>query len=494
MNETTARRVLGPMLWSTLSSTGGQVVTFIVFVTLARLLGSRDFGLVALAALIVDLMQVVSAGGVTEAVVQRPELREQEADTAFWLNLGVGAVFLAIGEALAAPLAAMIHQPALRPVLQALCLLFIITPAGSIHSARMMRDLRFKPLAVRNVGANLVAGAIGVALAFAGLGVWALVAQRLVAATLVVALVWRFSGWLPRLRFEWRAVRTLLGFGSNLMFSQLLMQLNSRAVELITGSMIGPLAVGFIRAGSRCMDLINQVTLAPFHQITLPLQARAEGDRDRVRATYAMLSRASSLAMFPAFIGAGAIAQPLILLMLGPAWAPAADVLRLLSVLAIPGQFNTLMLSGLAAAGRPKLVLAWSSVQVVVGLAATVAAAHFGWRAMLAANVARSYLLLPVGVIMLRRATPVDLGVVVKSIAPAVGASCFMAASVMLFDSFVAGSWPLLVRLAALVVLGGGAYAAAALVLDRQLPTELRAFWAMRSQIRGLAASSERST
>ena len=69
-----------------------------------------------------------------------------------------------------------------------------------------------------------------------------------------------------------------------------------------------------------------------------------------------------------------------------------------------------------------------------------------------------------------------------------------MAASVMLFDSFVAGSWPLSFGWPPLRVLGGMYYAAAALVLDRQLPTELCAFWAMRSQIRGLAASSERPT
>jgi len=477
------------MLWSTASAAGGQVVSFVVFATLARLLGSRAFGLAALAALIVDLMQVVSAGGTTEAVIQRPTLREEEADTAFWLNLAAGAAFFCVGELLAGPIARLFRQPALGPVLQALCLLFIISPAGGIHSARLVRDLRFKSLAYRNLGANLVGGVCGVALAFAGVGVWALVAQRLVSATLVVLLVWSFCRWRPRFRFEWAAVRSLLGFGSNLMFSQLLMQLNSRAVELITGSVVGPAAVGFIRAGSRCMDLINQVTLAPFHQITLPLQARAAGEREHVRSTYAMLSRASSLAMFPAFIGAGAIASPLIALILGPGWAAAADVVRLLSVLALTGQFNTLMLSSLAAAGRPRLVLLWSSIQVAVGLAATVATAHFGWRVMLAANVARSYLLLPLGMFMLRRATPIDIGLVIRSVAPALGAACLMAASVLAFDDFVASPWPLLVRLGALIGVGAATYGAAALLLDRKLPGELRSLWAMMSQVRQAGAA-----
>ncbi len=477
------------MLWSTVSSTGGQVVTFVVFVVLARLLGSRDFGLVALAALIVDLMQIVSAGGTTEAVIQRPDLKESEADTAFWLNLAVGGAFCCLAEALASPLARGFHQPAMGPVFQALSLLFIITPAGSLHSARLVRNLQFKPLAYRNVGSNLIGGAVGVAMAFAGLGVWALAAQRLVSAILVVLLVWRFSGWLPRLRFEWAAVKSLLGFGSNLMASQLLMQLNARAIELITGSAVGPVAVGFIRAGSRLIDIVNQVTLTPFHQITLPLQARAEGDRDRVRSTYAMLSRASSLTMFPAFFGVAAIARPLVLLILGPAWAPAADVVQILGFLAIASQFNILMLSSLAAAGRPRLVLAWSGVQVVVGLAATLAAAQFGWRAMLIANVARSYLLLPVGMIMLQRVTAIDFGVVARSIGPAVGASLAMVASVVLFDGAVSIGWPLVLRLASLVTLGAAVFLAGALLLDRKLPSELRAFWAMRSEIGRLGAA-----
>ncbi len=55
--------MLSSSLWSILASSGAQLFSFIVFVQIARMVGPQQFGLVALAAVLVDLTQTVSAGG-----------------------------------------------------------------------------------------------------------------------------------------------------------------------------------------------------------------------------------------------------------------------------------------------------------------------------------------------------------------------------------------------------------------------------------------------
>jgi O-antigen/teichoic acid export membrane protein len=369
----------------------------------------------------------------------------------------------------------------LNNVLGVLCLLFLIVPIGGVHQAIMMRNLDFRRLAYRNIVANVFSGVIGVGMAFAGFGVWALVAQRLSAAVALVVLVWFFSGWSPRRRFEARAVRDLFSFGLNLMFSQLLVQLNARTVEILTGASVGPAAVAFIRAGSRCVDTLSQVTFTPFHQVVLPLQARVAGDVTATRATYAQLSRTSSIIMFPAFFGLIAVAGPLIRLIFGPSWSPSADAVQIIALSVLPLQFNVLMLSSLAAAGRPRLVLVWSIVQVLVGVSAIIASAHLGWRWMLAANVGRSYALLPIGLFVLYRATGIGPLLVVRSIGPAAMASSLMAVFVIMLDRLALPVMPIISRLAVLIVVGGALYATLGLLLDRKLIIEAKEFMRLRS-------------
>jgi O-antigen/teichoic acid export membrane protein len=478
------RGILGSITWSAVSTIGAQFISFLVFAILARILGSREFGLVALAALVVDLMQVVSAGGLAEAVIQRPNLQDEEADTAFWLNVLSGLIFFTVGLAVVHPIANAFHQPALSKVLNVLCLLFLITPIGGVHQAIMMRNLDFKGLAYRNILANTCSGVVGVGMAFAGFGVWALVAQRLCAAVALVVLVWFFSGWKPQRRFEIGAVRKLLSFGLNLMFSQLLVQLNARTVEIITGASVGPSAVAFIRAGSRCVDTLSQVTFTPFHQVVLPLQARVAGDVAATRATYGQLSRTSSIIMFPAFFGLMAVAGPLVLIIFGSSWAPSADAIQIVAITVLPLQFNVLMLSSLAAAGRPRVVLAWSIVQVLVGVSAIVASAHLGWRWMLVANVARSYALLPIGFFVLFRATGIGPWLVLRSMGPAAVSASLMGAALIACDRAALTSMSAIPRLAILVGLGAALYVTLGLLLDRKLITEAKAFFRLRSVAR----------
>jgi O-antigen/teichoic acid export membrane protein len=473
MSAAEAPPIRTSLLWSSISTIGMQVVSLVVFVVLARLLGTKLFGLVALAAIIVDLMQVVAGAGLTEAVVQKPELKERDADTAFWMAMISGAAFCGLINLAAGPLAAFFHQPELRQIIPVLSVLFLITPMGTVHSARLMRDLKFKALAGRNTIANLTGGIAGVSAAFAGWGVWALVTQRIVTAVGVVVFVWLATRWRPRLRFDRESLQAMFPFGSRIMLSQILIQLNARAPELVTGSFFGPAAVGLVRAGSRMIEVLTQITFTPFQQVALPIQARAQENAESARAAYLSLSRISSLVMFPAFLGLFAVADPLIRLIFGDPWAQSADAVKLLSLHVFNMQMSVLMMAGVAAAGRARIVLGWSALQVTVGVAAAAAAAPFGWHAMLSANLGRAYLLAPIGLVLLRRATGIPIMAVLKTNAAPAAAAVIMAVTVTLADLALLQGEPVLLRLILLVNAGVAVYVAAVLALDRSLLPEV---------------------
>ncbi|WP_379485676.1 lipopolysaccharide biosynthesis protein [Novosphingobium soli] len=420
-----------PLAWSTLSSLGTQALSFLTFAILARLLGASAFGLVALAALVVDLLQAASNAGISEAVVQRPSLTEKDADTAFWLNLGSGVVFCALTVALAPTIAGLFDHQELTPLIMVLAGIFVITPLGAIHTARMARSLTFRAIAGRNLAAALAGTAVGIPLALGGYGAWALVGQRIATALILAASGWACLRWIPRCQFDRVAAAQMLRFGSWIGVAGTLNQINIRSAEIISGGLLGPLPVAFIRAGSRIVEVLNQVTYMPFQQIAVPVLARSADDLAVLRDTFQRLSRLSAFVMFPAFLGTLALAGPIVQLVLGRGWEAVADAVRIFGCAVVASQMNNLMVATITACGASRRVLSWTTAQIALGLLAAVAAAPWGWQAMLMTGVARGYLILPYGLHLLKRHAGIGAREVLASLRPALTSGLSMAAIVL---------------------------------------------------------------
>lgn len=485
-----ARGVLHALSWSTVSTVGNQFISFIIFAMLARLLGIHDFGVVMLAAICIDLMQVAAACGMTEAIIQRQSSGDEEASTAFWIGLSSGLLFFLIANMLAGTAADLMAQSELAPVIRGLSVIFLITPLGSIHNAMLARDLEFKSLAYRGLIANFVSGIIGIGLAATGQGVWALVAQRITFAFIMAMLVWVLCRWRPRLEFRPQAMKTLLSFGLKIMGSQLLVQLSTRLTDLISGFLIGPSAVAFIRVGSRCVDILNQITFTPFNQVALPILSRSNGNPQAIRSTFVTFSRISSAAMFPAFLGLAAIADPLVMIVFGPEWMPAAIAVKIICFTVFPLQFNVLLISTLTATGHARAVLFWSMAQIALGLVVIAYAAQFGWVAMLGASVARAYILLPVGIYLLHRTTALSVWTVARSIRPAAISAIAMAICVGLLDHAAASTLSAPVRMAVGPMAGIVLYLAILVLVERSLIKEVMSFFRRSERGRAIGDAS----
>jgi O-antigen/teichoic acid export membrane protein len=458
--STLKRQMATSSLWSAISSGGNQIVSFIIFVVIARLVTPAEFGLVALASLLIDLMQVLSAGGIPDALVQRRELEEDVADTAFWTNLAAGVLFGALALALAYPLQMLFDMPGLARVIALLSISFVIAPLGMVHAARLTRAFGFRTLALRNLLASLASGGIGVVVALRGGGVDALIAQRIAAVVLVMVISWLGFRWVPRRRFTREAFMGLARYGTRSMGAQFLLQLNVRLPELLAGLLLGPAAVGIVRIANRCVDMLGQLTVVPFQQSALPVLARAQGDVALSRHVFADFSRLSAFVIFPAFAGACTLAPLLVPTVFSGKWGQAGPLMQVICLNAVALQFNVLMIAMLNAAGFPGHVLKWSAAQLVLGVAMCVAGAQYGVMGLVACNVLRAYLMLPVGLATLARCTRIAPMVVWRSIANPLGASLLMALMVVGLRLALSGAMPAWAELAVSALAGALVYLA----------------------------------
>lgn len=259
------------------------------------------------------------------------------------------------------------------------------------------------------------------------------------------------------------------------MGAQFLLQLNARLPELLAGLLLGPAAVGIVRIANRCVDMLGQLTVVPFQQSALPVLARAQGDAVLSRHVFADFSRLSAFVIFPAFAGACTLAPLLVPTVFGEKWGLAGPLMQVICLNAVALQFNVLMIAMLNAAGFPGHVLKWSAAQLILGVAMCVAGAQFGVMGLVACNVLRAYLMLPVGLATLKRCANIDPRTVWHSIAGPLGASLVMALAVVGLRLALPGIVPAWAMLSACASAGALVYLALSARFNPDLLQEVAA-------------------
>src|SRR5215216_4126790 len=168
------RAAVRGLAWTMLRSVSSRVIGSVVFVVLARLLDPKAFGTFALASVFVVLISLLVESGFGEALIQRKEVTPRDLNTAFLVSNVTGVGLALLMTACSGPLSALFDQPELGPVLRVLSLVFVFAALASVPQALLKRELAFQKIALRGLVATLVGGAVGVAMAFAGFGVWSL--------------------------------------------------------------------------------------------------------------------------------------------------------------------------------------------------------------------------------------------------------------------------------------------------------------------------------
>jgi len=204
------------IVWSAVQKWGRAAISIATFVALSRLLPPEAFGLVALASVFTTVVEIFLDQGFSAAIVQRADVEREHLDTAFWISILTGILLAAGGIAVAGWVATLFDEPLLAPVLSWLSLSFILNALSTTQLAVLQRKLAFKSLAARSLVATTIGGVVGISMAFAGFGVWSLVAQELVRGLAAAIILWRSSDWRPGFKVSKKHYKDLLPFPSSL--------------------------------------------------------------------------------------------------------------------------------------------------------------------------------------------------------------------------------------------------------------------------------------
>jgi PST family polysaccharide transporter len=311
----------------TLTAQGGKFALSILSTAiLARLLLPADFGLVAMITTITGFLSVFKDAGLSMATVQRENISHAQVSNLFWLNAAISVV-LALIVLAAAPLIAWLYKtPQLTVLTMGLSVTFLLDGLTIQHQAILSRQMRFKDLARIDIGSMLLGLLASVSMASAGWGSWSLVGGAVTTSFSSLCLTWGLSRWRPQMPLRSTGTRSLVAFGANLTAANCFTYFTRNADTFLIGRVSGAISLGLYTRATMLMRRPLDQLLGPITAVVMPMLSRLQGDPERYRRTFLYLYEAIALIGLPITGLVLALAHPIVLVLLGPKWEPAAAI------------------------------------------------------------------------------------------------------------------------------------------------------------------------
>ena len=474
---TIQRRALNAVKWNAIEQWGRQVLAFIVFALIARILGPDVIGLATMAMLVVLIAERIVGESLVDAIVQRQDLDDGHIDVAFWLQISIALVLMVILGLLARPLAWAFGEAEVEALVYALLPVVLLIALASVPSTLFRRAMNFKILALRTTLSLVIGGLVGIGMALGGFGVWSIVGQQVTARAVEACVVWLGIDWRPGNRGTRRHASDLAHFGMTTLASNILASVDTWATRFILGVFLGPAALGYFHVGQRLLDTVRKLIFVPVNRVSFPLIANMQDDIDRVTRIYLRIVSVASLIATPCFVGAVVVATPMAAVLFGESWRPAGPIIQILMlsgiVLTPLGLTGTLFRS----LGRPEWTLQVAFVSIAASVVGLAVAARWGVEAAGLVLLARElFIALPLTIRRLPGLIRVKLGAVMSAITTGLLAAGAMAVTVVAIQALLPATLPDIAVLLILSVSGAVVYVALILLFYRTMLRELRGF------------------
>jgi PST family polysaccharide transporter len=443
----------------------------------ARLLSPSDYGLVAMATVVLGFITLLNEFGLGSAVIKHRELSERQVAQVHGLCIAVGFLGMGVGLASAYPLAWFYERPELVAVVAVLSSNFVITAFRTIPLALLQRDLRFRTVAINDGVQTVVLSIAMVVFAALGFRYWTLVIGGVMAGLISTGLAYyhrpQRPAW-PRLS----EIREPVRLGAHVVGSRVGWYIYQNADFLIAGKVLGAAALGTYSIGWTIASIPVEKVSAMVGRVTPGFFSAVQDDLPTLRRYFLQLTAMLGLVTIPAAVGMALVAPEFVLLFLGEKWRNAIAPLQLLAIYASFRSIVTLFPSVAINIGLSGFGMKNALTGAVVMPVAFLIGSRWGATGIAAAwIVVYPLFMLPFWRIVLKR-LEMPPQRYFAAMWPAISSAILMAAAVTIVKSVSPAEWPLPVRLAVTVGAGVAAYLGSLLLLHREMVRNGRALLA----------------
>lgn len=368
VSESLKKKTVRGTFWSAVDNIANQGVTFLVGLVLARLLTPHEYGLIGYIMILVAVFNSIVDSGFSNALIRKKDAGETDYSTAFIFNLAVSVVLMAAMYLLAVPFSRFFREPQLVLLVRVMSVIIIINALALVQRTRLVKNVDFKTQTKASLISSLTSAGVGLGMAFGGLGVWSLVGQQISRQLVNTVCLWLLNRWKPSREFSWSSFREMFGFGWKLLVSGLIDTVWREISQLVIGKCYSTETLGQYTRGKQFSDIFSSNMTSIVQRVSYPVLSSVQDERERMREGYRRIIRVTMLASFVLLFGLAAVADSLVVVLIGPQWQEAAHYLQILCFSACLYPLHAINLNMLQVQGRSDLFLKLEIVKKIIAV------------------------------------------------------------------------------------------------------------------------------
>lgn len=355
--STLKEKGLSGFKWSFIDNIAGSGITFLVGIILARLLSPSEFGIIGIITVFIAISNVFIDSGFSTALIRKVKITQEDYNTVFYSNLIVSIALIIFFLLTSKSIAYFFREPSLEVILPVMSLLLLINALTIVQRTDLVKKIDFRTQALVSLIASIGSGIIGISLALLKFGIWSLVWQQLSRQILISLFLWIFNRWRPTINFSKDSFKELFGFGSKILFANLINTIYKNIFNIIVGKVYSPADLGqYNRADQFNMVFTNNLTTI-IQRVSFPTLSSVQNDRVKLTTLFRKFTKYSALVSFPLMLGLAAVSKPLVILLIGPKWIDASKYLQIMCIYAISYPLTIINLNMLNVEGRSDIIL-----------------------------------------------------------------------------------------------------------------------------------------
>lgn len=372
MAKNLKQKAASGMVWTALQKYSTMGIHFVSGIILARLLTPYDYGCIGMLSIFMVLSEAFIDGGFGSALIQKKQPTQEDYSTIFFWNLGMAALMYSILFVCSPAIARFYNIPVLSNVLRVQGLVLFIYAFNIVQRNQLKKKLNFKVLSIVTITTSLIALGCTVFMAYKGFGVWALVAQNLITASIPAVVFWFFIKWRPILTFSWMSFKSLFSFGFFMFLTHLINSFSTQVTGLIIGKVYNANTLGYYSKAIGTEKLASHSISSIMTQVTYPLYAEAQDNISMLCNMIKRLTMTISYITFPMMFLLLLLAKPLFILLYSARWMQSIPYFQVLCIAGLAACMQSVNLQSISAIGKSRLMFVWTIIKRIVGLFAII--------------------------------------------------------------------------------------------------------------------------
>lgn len=343
-----------------------KILNLITLAILSRLLLPSDFGIVAIAGIMITVVDQFKDFGIATAVIQKHEKPEETLRTGFSMRFVLGILLYGTIFILAPVYANFFDEQVISSVLKVSAIIIILENLRFMPDTKLRKELKFKTIVISNFFGYISYSIVAIFLAYAGYSFWSIIYARIIQTVISSIYFWIKSPWTFHLQIDKEIGKELIGYGKYIFGTGFIVLAIDNMNFLVLGKILGSTIVGYYFVAYSWATFSSREIIGIVSRVLLPTYSSIKSDIPRVGNAYLKTLKYTSMISIPIAFGTFAIAPEFVNLVLGDKWTPSVLPLQILCIVGLLKPINSTTGSVFYSIGKARITTLMGGAQFLL--------------------------------------------------------------------------------------------------------------------------------